>query len=109
MSDRKRCIMIGAGGMAGGWIHNFYPRFDDRHQIVALVDINPDVLDDSADFLGLPVEKRFTDMEKAFDEVEADYCTIVIPPAYHKDAVMLAVEKKIDILSEKPIADTWES
>lgn len=109
MSDKKRCIMIGAGGMASGWIRNFYPRFDDRHEIVALVDNNPDVLDHSAEFLGLPVGKRFTDMEKAFDEVEADYCTIVIPPAHHKDAVMLAVEKKIDILSEKPIADTWES
>ena len=93
--------------MASGWIRHFYPRFGDRHEIVALVDVNPDVLNETGDFLGLPANLRYTDMETAFTEVEADYCTIVIPPAYHKDAVMLAVDKKMDILSEKPIADTW--
>ncbi|HIG47827.1 MAG TPA: Gfo/Idh/MocA family oxidoreductase [candidate division Zixibacteria bacterium] len=107
MSEKKRCLMIGAGGMASGWIRHFYPRFGDRHEIVALVDVNPDVLNEAGDFLGLPANRRYTDMETAFTEVEADYCTIVIPPAYHKDAVMLAVDKKMDILSEKPIADTW--
>ena len=107
MSERKRCLMIGGGGMASGWIRHFYPRFGDRHEIVALVDVNADVLNDAGDFLGLPANRRYTDMETAFTEVEADYCTIVIPPAYHKDAVMLAVDKKMDILSEKPIADTW--
>lgn len=109
MAGRKRCLMIGAGGMAGGWIRGFYPRFNDRHEIVGLVDINADILNNAGDFLGLAADRRFTDMRTAFDAVEADYCTIVIPPAYHRDAVMLAVEKKMDILSEKPIADTWEA
>ncbi|MBM3265208.1 MAG: Gfo/Idh/MocA family oxidoreductase [candidate division Zixibacteria bacterium] len=106
---KKRCLMIGAGGMAGGWIRNFYPRYNDRHEIVGLVDVNREVLDSTGDFLNLAPNRRFTDMKTAFDTIEADYCTIVIPPAYHIDAVMLAVEKKIDILSEKPIADTWDA
>lgn len=106
---KKRCLMIGAGGMAGGWIRNFYPRFNDRHEMVGLVDVNRQVLDSAADFLGLAANQRFTDMKTAFDAVEADYCTIVIPPAYHRDAALLAAEKKLDILTEKPIADTWES
>lgn len=109
MAEKKRCLMIGAGGMAGGWIRNFYPAFNDRHEIVGLVDINADILNSAGDFLDLPSDRRFTDMGAAFDTVEADYCTIVIPPAYHREAVMLAVEKKMDILSEKPIADTWEA
>ena len=107
VSNKKRCLMIGAGGMAGGWIRRFYPPFHDRHEIVALVDINAETLRDAGDFLGLPRSRRYTDMETAFGEVEADYCTIVIPPAVHRDAVLLAVERKLDILSEKPIADTW--
>lgn len=109
MATKKRCLMIGAGGMAGGWIRNFYSRFDQRNEIVGLVDIKEDILNSAGDFLGLPANRRFTDMRAAFDAVEADYCTIVIPPAVHKDAVMLAVEKQMDILSEKPIADTWEA
>ena len=109
MLEKKRCLMVGAGGMADGWIRNFYPRFNTRNQIVALVDINPDILQSAGDFLGLPKNCRYTRMEDAFKEIDADYCTIVIPPARHKDAVMLATEKKLDILSEKPIADTWSS
>ena len=62
MSERKRCLMIGAGGMASGWIRHFYPRFGDRHEIVALVDVNADVLNDAGDFLGLPANRRYTDM-----------------------------------------------
>ena len=91
MSEKKRCLMIGAGGMAGAWIRSFYPRFNDRNEIVGLVDVNRDILNSSGDFLGLPAYRRFTDMKTAFDAVEADYCTIVIPPAYHRDAVLLAV------------------
>ena len=109
MSEKKRCLMVGAGGMAGGWIRSFYPGFNDRHEIVALADINAEVLHSAGDFLELPRDQRYTDMETAFAEVDADSCTIVIPPAIHKDAVMLAVERKMDILSEKPIADTWSA
>lgn len=109
MSKKKRCLMIGAGGMAGGWIRRFYPRFNERHEIAGLVDIDADVLRQAGEYLELPADRQFTNMAKAFEEVEADYCTIVIPPAYHRDAVMLAVEHKLDILSEKPIADTWEA
>src|SRR5205823_4036934 len=38
-----------------------------------------------------------------------DFCTVVIPPAFHEEAVMQAVARRVPILSEKPIADTWEA
>ena len=104
-----RCLMIGAGGMAGGWIRNFFPNFTDRTQIVGLVDVRQDVLQSAGDLLGLPPSARFTDMGEAFGSVEADYCTIVIPPAFHEQVVMHAVARRLPILSEKPIADTWEA
>lgn len=108
MSDKLRCLMIGAGGMAGGYVRTFFPRFADRMDVVGLVDINPDPLNASGDFMGLPASCRFAEMREAFDSIEADFCCIVIPPACHKQAVLLATERKMDILSEKPIADTWE-
>jgi predicted dehydrogenase len=73
------------------------------------VDVAEDPLRSAGDFLGLPPERRFREMSAAFDRVEADYCTIVIPPAFHEEAVMHAVHRKMPILSEKPIADTWEA
>jgi len=109
MAKPYRCLMLGAGGMAGGWIRSFFPAFRDRMTVVGLVDIKEDVLDASGDFLGLPKSARFTSAKDAFAAVEADFCTIVTPPWVHEEAVMLAAERKMDILSEKPIADTWEA
>ena len=109
LTAKKRCLMIGAGGFAGGWIRNFLPAFFDRMVIAGLVDIDEGALGASADFLDLPKERRFTEMAKAFETVDADFCIVVIPPAHHKDAVMLAAERGLAILSEKPIADTWEA
>ena len=109
MSTSKKALMIGAGGMAGVWIRNFLPRFRERLEIVGLVDVNETVLNSSGEILGLPPAKRFTDMASAFDEVDADCCIVVVPPAFHKEAVLRAVQRGMDILSEKPIADTWAS
>src|SRR4051794_20951694 len=104
-----RCLMIGAGGMAGAWIRNFFPNFRDRMGVAGLVDVREDVLQSAADFLELPAAARFTRMDEAFEKVEADFCTIVIPPAFHEEAVLHAVRRGLPVLSEKPIADTWEA
>lgn len=105
----KKALMLGAGGMAGVWIRQMLPHFQDRLTIAGLVDVNPQALHDSGDFLGLSQNQRFTDMKTAFEQVDADLCIIVVPPAFHKEAVLLATERGMDILSEKPIADTWEA
>jgi predicted dehydrogenase len=106
---KQRCLMIGAGGMAGSYVRHFFPQFPERVEIVGLAEIRREVLDSAGDFLGLPATARFTDLAEAFRQVEADFCTIVIPPAFHREAVLAAVERRMPILSEKPIADTWEA
>jgi predicted dehydrogenase len=103
-----KCIMIGAGGMAGAWIRHFLPDFQDRLEVVALVEIRPDVLREQAEWLGLPESARFLQMEDAFGSTPADFCIIVIPPAAHRRAAVGAAQCGMDILSEKPIADTWD-
>jgi predicted dehydrogenase len=106
---KLRCLMIGAGGMAGSYIHHFFPAFRERMEVVALAEIRPETLEAAGDFLGLPTSARFTQLTEAFERVEADFCTIVIPPAFHRDGVLAAVARRMPILSEKPIADTWEA
>jgi predicted dehydrogenase len=101
--------MIGAGGMADYWIRQVFPPFGDRVRIVGLVDVRPEPLEKGAAFLGIPPEACFRDMGSAFERVEADFCTVVIPPAFHEEAVLHAVARRLPILSEKPIADTWEA
>lgn len=109
MSDKHRCLMIGAGGMAGAWIRTFLPSFADRLEVVALVDVNPEPLAASGDFLGLPADRRFADYRRALDAVSADLAIIVIPPQFHTAVANACMEAGLDVLCEKPIADTWES
>ncbi len=106
---KKRCLMIGAGGMAATWIRKFFPPHAERVEIIGLVDVDEAALAQSGDFLGLPANRRFTMMDAAFTAVDADFCAIVIPPAFHQAAVMHALERRLPILSEKPIADTWQA
>lgn len=105
---KLRALMIGAGGMAGGWLRYMLPRFFDRMEIVGLCDVVPKTLSDAADRLGLPAEARYSSIEDAFARADADFAIIVIPPAFHKAAVLQAVRRKMMIFSEKPIADSWE-
>ena len=101
--------MLGAGGMAANWIRRFFPPHADRAAIVALVDRNEGALARGGDFLGLPSSRRFRTMADAFASVEADFCVISLPPSAHQEAVTRALERKLPILSEKPIADTWDA
>ncbi|MEM7132075.1 MAG: Gfo/Idh/MocA family oxidoreductase [Chloroflexota bacterium] len=105
-----RVIQVGTGGQGRGWCERFLPPnvADGLIEVVAAVDVNHEVLVHAHEELGVPEEKCYTDIHAAFAENEADFCTIVTPPAYHEDVVDVALAHNMDILSEKPIADTLE-
>ena len=105
-----RCIHIGTGGFGGAWCVAFLPPSIQQGlvEVVAAVDINPDHFMNAKNGLGLTDEQLYTDARQAMEECEADFCTIVVPPAFHEEMVDLALEHGLNILSEKPIADTME-
>ena len=105
----KRCLMIGAGGFAGAWVHGFLPAFEGRLRVVGLVDIDREVLDRAGDALALGSQARFTDAATAFAAIHPDFCVTAIPPRFNKETVSLAVEHGVPVLSEKPIAECWQS
>ena len=105
----KKCLMVGAGGFAGVWVREFLPAFRDRVHVAGLVDVNRAVLDRAGDLLDLPPAGRFTDVREAMAAVDADFCVMAIPPVYNKQVVELAAARKLPVLSEKPIANAWES
>lgn len=106
-----RVIQVGTGGQGGRWCDTFLPPHveSDRIDVVAAVDVAEDQHAHAQDHLGVPEDACYTDFERAFDEHEADFCTIVVPPWIHEEVVDAALERDLDILSEKPIADTLEA
>jgi predicted dehydrogenase len=103
-----RMIQVGTGGWGGAWCRNFLPPnvADGLIEVVAAVDLNPAAHVAAREGLGLPPEKCYTDLQRALDENPADFCTIVVPPAFHESVVDAALAHDLHILSEKPIADT---
>lgn len=77
--------------------------------VVAAVDVNPAAHVNAQQHLGVPADKCYTDMQRAFDENPADFAIVVTPPAYHEAVVDTALAHNMHILSEKPIADTLEA
>ena len=106
---KKRCLMIGGGGMAGGWIHNLTQHFSDRVEVVAVADVSEDTLARQKENLGLGDDALYQDYQQAVDEVDADFCGIAVPPQFHSPAAIAAMRAGLPVLSEKPIADTLEA
>jgi predicted dehydrogenase len=103
-----KVIQVGTGGFGGWWCKHFLPPNvrDGLIEVVAAVDVNPEALQNAREGLGLRRDQCYTDIHKAFAENRADFCTIVVPPAYHESIVDVALAHDLHILSEKPIADT---
>jgi predicted dehydrogenase len=103
-----RVIQVGTGGFGGVWCHRFLPPNveEGRIEVVAAVDLLPEALANAREGLGLRDDQCYTDLRRAFDENRADFCTIVVPPAFHEEVVDAALAHDLHVLSEKPIADT---
>jgi predicted dehydrogenase len=107
----KKVIPVGVGTFGRRWCTEFLASniADRTIEVVALVDVDPKALEFGRQALKLPAEACYTDPRKAFAAHRADFCTIVVPPNYHEAIVDVALEFGLDILSEKPIADTMEA
>jgi predicted dehydrogenase len=107
----RRMIQVGTGGMGGAWCRTILPPevAAGTVEVVAAVDVNPAMLVNAREGLGLPPERLYTDIDKAFAENDADFCSVVVPPKFHESVVDVAIKYGRNILSEKPIADTLEA
>ncbi len=107
-----RAIMVGTGGIARSWLERFLPPFAGRLDVVAVVDISDAAREAAGNRLGLPAASRFADMDAAFAAVGrlgVDCCIVTTPPSVHRAAALGAMSAGLAVLSEKPIADTWEA
>ncbi len=112
LDTRKRFIHVGIGGFGGYWVNAVMPRLIDElglAQAVAVADINPDTFPNAMQRYHLPAEKCYTEPARAFAENEADFAIVVVPPAFHESIVDLALAHGLEILSEKPIADSMDA
>ncbi|WP_247004367.1 Gfo/Idh/MocA family protein [Halosolutus gelatinilyticus] len=106
-----RLIQIGTGNQGEAWCREFLPPNveDDTVEVVAAVDVNEDALSNAVDSLSLAEERCYTDAETAMRERDADAVALVVPPHARAELVSLAVEYDLDVLTEKPLADSMDA
>lgn len=105
-----RMIQVGTGGMGAGWCRHILPPevASGAIEVVAAVDVVPEMFVNAKEGLGLTDAQCYMDIERAFSENDADFCSIVVPPKFHESVVDAALRHDLHVLSEKPIADTLE-
>lgn len=106
-----RLIQVGIGSRGAFWCSQILPPHvaDGRLEVVAAVDVNPEVHHHAQTHLGLPTERCYADLERACTENPADICTVVVPPSSHESVVDIALAYNMHVISEKPIADTLDA
>ena len=106
----QRVIHVGCGGWGAMWCHEFLPANveDGTIDVVAAVDRSPEELKNAREGLGLSEDRCYTDPERAFATHDAEFATLVVPPAERRPLVESALEYGLDLLTEKPIAPTLE-
>jgi predicted dehydrogenase len=104
----QKVIHVGIGVFGKRWCTEFLRTnvADGTIEVAAIVDIDPAALEYGRNALGLARERCYTDPARAFAEVDADFCTVVVTPEHHEYVIDLALARGLDVLCEKPIADT---
>ncbi len=102
-----KVVQVGMGGMGNAWLRAViespnveYAGFVEISDSVAAMQVEKYHLDGSRVFKSLPA---------ALKALKVDGVINVTPPQFHKEVSLTALQAGIPVLSEKPLADTYES
>jgi predicted dehydrogenase len=107
MSEKKRAIVVGCGGMGGGWIKNVMS--NPRTEIAALVDLRVETARQRAEAVGLDKRLCFDSLLSAVRAVKADFVIDVTVPEAHAAVTCEALRAGLPVLGEKPMAESMVS
>lgn len=99
MSEKKNLVVIGYGGMGGGFHCNHAQKSDVVH-LAGIYDIDP-AKRAKAEANGI---KAYTTLEAVLDDKSIDLVTIAVPNDCHKEIVIRALEAGKNVICEKPVA-----
>lgn len=88
--------LVGVGGISGAHIP-CWEKMEDA-ELLALCDIRPEQL------ARYPDKRHYTSLEQMLEQEQLDILDICLPTFLHADAAVLALEKGIHVICEKPIS-----
>lgn len=108
MTDKRRALLVGAGGLARSeWAETI--QRNDGAEIAGWIDILPGAAEQAASAAGLDDIYTGTDLDAALASVRPDFVLDVTVPSAHPSVVIRSLEFGAPVLGEKPMADSMES
>lgn len=101
-----KVIQVGIGGMGSAWLRTVLE--SPEVEYAGFVEINPQIAEEQAEKFTLDRTRIFHSLSEALNAVAADGIIDVTPPQFHKEVSLTALEAGIPVLSEKPLANTYE-
>ena len=96
---KLKCAVIGLG-MGTSHIKGYQGHPD--AEVVAIVDLNEDLLKSKGDEFGIP--GRYTSVDEMFEKEKIDIVSIATPNSLHKPFTLAAIAHGAHVLCEKPMA-----
>jgi UDP-N-acetylglucosamine 3-dehydrogenase len=101
LEGQLKAAVIGLGAMGRHHVR-VYGELPDV-SLMAVADVSEAAVDRATD---QRLIQGYTDIEAMLDREQPDLVSIVVPTSLHRDVTMMAIERGIHVLVEKPIAGT---
>ena len=109
---KRRYVVCGVSSRAiGMWIHPMYHEFSHAAEFVGMLDIDPlrfqvckREIPESANVPTYMPEE----FDKMIEETKPDAVFVVCRDCYHVTYILKALEKGLDVITEKPMTTNWE-
>ncbi|MFW6060446.1 MAG: Gfo/Idh/MocA family protein [Phycisphaeraceae bacterium] len=102
--SKLRVAFIGAGGIAGAHLKALATM--DDVELVALADINEQVMQQRAEEYNIPRENLFTDYEQMLEKIQPDAVDVCTPNGLHAPNAIASLKAGAHVIVEKPMAMT---
>ncbi|MBD3183821.1 hypothetical protein GF312_16170 [Candidatus Poribacteria bacterium] len=102
-----KIIQVGVGGFGTSWRHALTTSPD--VEVIALVDIDRDILKEAADVFNLSSDKCYLNPDTNWAEIEADFVIDSTPQLHHHTNAMKAFSGGKHLLVVKPMSDQWKT
>lgn len=99
---KVQIALVGASIRVRAFVESLLKNYHQTHEICGIMDIDPDKIRGLQASFGLDVP-AFTDFDKMCDELKPDLLLITTVDVYHEKFIVKALDRKIGIISEKPL------
>ncbi len=99
-------LLVGVKGRGESWLRaiNASPKLT----LAGCVDVATAHLEAVQAEYGVPAERCFVDLQEALETAKPDAVVISSPPQFHPAMAVQAMNAGCHVLTEKPLADTWD-